>query len=270
MTNKTKKQSPKKQPKKTNTKEMPFLEHLEELRMRLLWILASVGLCFIITLPLTKYLLPMLTYPNDRLSEPAKLIFLKPTGMLMVRIEIALVAGLIISMPLIIYHLWKFISPGLLPNERQYIVPTIFFTSGCFVAGGFFAYYVMLRVVLPFLFSMGTEAIAPTININDYIGFILRLIVICGLIFELPILSFFLARVGILTPTFMRKYRRYGIVLVFILAALITPPDPLSQLLIAFPLIVLYEISIFVCQIGYKKKKEGDSALEEEMKSDNL
>lgn len=269
MNEKPKQKTPKKKSKKQNAKEMPFLDHLEELRIRLFWILGSIGISFIIILPLTKYILPFLTYPNERLKEPAELIFLKPTGMLMVRIEIALVAGLILSMPLIIYHLWKFISPGLFPNERKYIFPIIFFTSGCFILGGLFAYFIMLSVVLPFLFGMGTEAIAPTININDYIGFILRLIVLCGLIFELPILSFFLARVGILTPMFMKKYRRYGIVLVFVLAALITPPDPLSQLLIAFPLIVLYEISIIVCRFGYKKKKEHDIACEEEMKSKN-
>ena len=252
---------------KTDTKDMPFLDHLEELRWRILKSLASVFIFTIITFPFTGILLNFLTYPNDRLSNPAKMIFLKPTGMLIVRLEIAIAVGIIISIPVLFFQLWKFVTPGLLKKEKKYFLPSLFFTTICFLIGTAFAYFVLIPTVLPFLFGMGTDTIQPTININDYMSFVLRLILIAGLIFELPVLSFFLSRIGILSPNFMKKYRRYGIVLVFIFSALVTPPDPMSQVLMAFPLLFLYQISIWVSKIGYKMKKRSDEVLEEELAS---
>ena len=262
--------SPKKTPAKKpanvdeNSKEMPFLDHLEELRWRILKSLLSVFICMIAALVFSEKLLNLLTLPNNSLPDPAKLIFLKPTGMLLVRMEIALVAGLIIASPIVFSQFWRFVAPGLLHKERHFISYAILFSIVCFIGGCFFAYGVMIPTVLPFLYQMGTETIQATININDYISFILRLILVSGLIFELPVISFFLARIGILTPEFMRKYRRYGIVLVFVTSAIITPPDPMSQVLMAFPLLFLYQISIWVAGIGQKKKKESHEADEKE------
>jgi len=186
--------------RRTNRKEMPFLDHLEELRWRILKSLGSVILFTIITFPFTGALLTFLTYPNTRLKEPAELIFLKPTGMLMVRLEIAVVVGIIASLPVIFYQFWQFISPGLLPKERRYFLPALFFTTFCFLSGTAFAYFILIPTVLPFLFSMGTEVIKPTINITEYMSFALRLILISGLIFELPILSFILSVTGLVQP----------------------------------------------------------------------
>ncbi len=246
---------------------MPFLDHLEELRWRILKSLGSVALFTFVSFPFTGKVLKLLTLPNDRLREPAKLIFLKPTGMLMVRMQIALVSGIIVSLPVIFYQIWKFISPGLLPKEKKFFLPSLLVTTFCFLVGLCFAYFILIPTVLPFLFSMGTETIEATININEYMSFVLRLILVSGLIFELPILSFVFSRTGILKPTFMRKYRKYAIVLIFIFGAIVTPPDPLSQLLMAFPLIFLYEISIWIAVLGYKKKRESDKKWEEEFKS---
>ncbi len=246
-----------------NRKEMPFLEHLEELRWRILKSLISIILFTFVASPFTESILRLLTLPNDHLKHPAKLIFLKPTGMFMIRMEVAMAGGIIISFPIIFYQFWQFVSPGLLAKEKKYFLPTLFFTSFCFILGAVFCYTVLIPVILPFLFSMGTETIEAAININDYMSFVLRLIVASGLIFELPILSFFLSRIGIITPTFLRKYRRHSIVLIFIFAAVITPPDPFSQTLLAIPLLFLYEISIWVSVIGYRKKKVSDNAFEE-------
>ncbi|HDQ46112.1 MAG TPA: twin-arginine translocase subunit TatC [bacterium] len=250
--------------KKKKETEMPFLDHLEELRWRILKSLASVGFFTIASFPFSGILLNLLTRPNDLLSAPAKLIFLKPTGMILVRMELALVVGVLVSLPVIFYQFWQFVSPGLMPNERKYFLPSLFYTTLCFIAGTFFSYYVMIPVVLPFLYSMGTESIQATININEYISFVMRLILVSGAIFELPILSFFLSRVGLLKPDFLRKYRRYGIVIIVILAAFVTPPDPASQILMAFPLVFLYEISIWVARIGYRRKKKRDDIWEKE------
>lgn len=255
-----------KREKKTGdtAKEMPFLDHLEELRWRILRSLTSVGIITIAAFPFTNYFLDVLTHPNDSLKDPAKLVFLKPAGMVVVRMELALAVGVLVSLPIIFYQFWKFVSPGLMPKERKYFLPIVFNTTGCFLAGAFFCYFVMIPIVLPFLYSMGTESIQATINVNEYISFIVQLILVSGLIFELPILSFFLARVGILKPTFLTKYRRYSIVAIFIIAAVITPPDPVSQIVMALPLLILYEVSIWVARIGYRRKKERDDAWEKE------
>ena len=244
-----------------NRKEMPFLDHLEELRWRILKSLGSVFFFMFIAFPFSGHLLNLLTLPNNHLKEPAKLIFLKPTGMLMVRMEIAIAVGILLSLPLIVYQFWMFVSPGLFHKERRFILPTIFVTTLCFLVGAVFAYMILIPMVLPFLFNMGTESIDANINITEYMRFVLQLILVAGLIFELPILSFFLTRIGLLTPAFLKKYRRYSIVIIFIFAAIVTPPDPISQLLMAFPLLILYEISIWVSHIGYRtrNKKNKDS-----------
>ena len=235
-------------------KEMPFLEHLEELRWRIIKSVIAVVVFMIASVPLSGWFLRILTLPNANLKNPSELIFLKPTGMLMVRMEIALFAGLILAGPIIFYQLWKFIAPGLHENERRFMLPSLFWSTFCFLSGIAFAYFVIIPNILPFLFNMSTDAIAPKININDYLSFILRLILVSGLIFELPVISFLLSRIGLLTSAFMKKYRRYAIVIFFIVSALLTPPDPLSQVLMAFPLILLYEISIWITKIGEGKQ----------------
>ena len=244
---------------------MPFLDHLEELRWRILKSLGSVFLFTVTAFPFTGFLLNFLTLPNDRLDEPAKLIFLKPTGMLVVRMEVALVVGIIISLPVLFYQFWQFVAPGLLPKEKKYFLPALLYTTFCFLVGTGFAYFILIPTVLPFLFAMGTETIEATINITEYMSFVLRLILVAGLIFQLPVLSFFLSRVGILTPSFLKKYRRYGIIIVFIFSAVVTPPDPMSQILMAFPLLFLYQISIWISILGYSKKKESDAAWEADL-----
>lgn len=252
----------------SQTKEMPFLDHLEELRWRILKSLGSVILITVVTFPFTGVLLDLLTLPNTHLDEPAKLVFLKPTGMLMVRMEIALAVGIIGSLPVLFYQFWQFVAPGLLPKEKKYFMPGLLFTTFCFLLGTAFAYFILIPTVLPFLFAMGTEDIEATINITEYMSFVLRLIIVAGLIFELPVLSFFLSRTGLVTPAFLKKYRRYGIVLVFIFSAIVTPPDPMSQLLMAFPLLFLYQISIWISMIGYNRKKASDIAWEKNFDED--
>ncbi|MCK5145921.1 twin-arginine translocase subunit TatC [bacterium] len=249
---------------KSTKNEMPFLEHLEELRWRILKSLGSVVLFMVVTFPFTGAILKILTMPNDHLADPANLLFLKPTGMLTVRIEIAIAVGIVISLPVIFYQFWQFVSPGLHSSERNFVFPSIFLTTFCFLLGSAFSYFIIIPTVLPFLFGMGTETISAEININYYMSFVLRLILVAGLVFELPVISLLLSNLGILKPQFMRKYRRYGIVITFIFSAIVTPPDPMSQMLMALPLLVLYEISIFVAMYGYSRKKARDAKWDDE------
>ena len=251
------------------TKEMPFLDHLEELRWRILKSLGAVALFTCIAFPLSGWLLDVLTYPNTRLANPARLVFLKPAGMLMVRMEIAIGVGIVAALPVILYQLWQFIIPGLLPKERRYILPTIFFTTVCFLLGTFFCYFVLIPIILPFLFSLGTKSIEAVININDYMSFVLRLVLMTGVVWELPVLSFFLSRIGLVTPRFLRKYRRHAIVIIFIVAAVVTPTiDPVSQGILAVPLLLLYEISIGVAALGHRMKRQADEEREREFESE--
>lgn len=246
----------KKKKRKAKKKEMSFLEHLEELRWRLWKCIAAVTVLIFIAFPFTGKILELLTYPNSRLKNPATFVFLKPTGMLMLRMEIAIITGTIAALPIILYQLWQFIAPGLYPKERKFIGPVITITIFSFFLGAGFAYEILIPVILPFLFSLSTPSIRPMININEYAQFVLRLIVLTGLVFELPMVSFFLTRLGLLRPLFLRKARKYSILLVFIFAAIITPPDPVSQIVLALPLLLLYEVSIWVSQIVYKKSNK--------------
>lgn len=254
--------------KKIDLKEMAFLDHLEELRWRILKCLGAIMVGFIIAMFFSGKLLNILTRPNDILNKPAELIFLKPTGMLMVRMEIAFVAGLIGTSWFIFIQFWKFVAPGLLSKEKKYFLPSLLLTALWFLLGICFSYFIIIPQVLPFLYQMGTESIRATINITEYISFTLRLILVAGLIFELPTLSFFLSRLGLISPAFLRKYRRYSIVLVFIVSAIITPPDPASQILMALPLLLLYEISIGFSKFGYSRKQASDEVWEKKYGSE--
>lgn len=245
---------------KNQNREMPFLEHLEELRWRILKSLAAVVVAAGTAFPLSGRILDILTLPNDRLPDPARLIFLKPAGMLMLRMEIAVVAGLTAALPVVLYQLWQFIAPGLLPRERRLFPPLLFSTIFCFALGAGFAYGVMIPAILPFLYGMGTDSIEAVINVNEYASFLMRLILLTGLVFELPVAAYFLARIGLVTPALLRRIRKYSIVAIFVLSAVVTPtPDPLNQILLAVPLLILYEISIVVAAVAYRRRLSGES-----------
>ena len=234
-------------------KEMTFLEHLEELRWRLIYSIIGVGagalICWIfINIIIDKVLLTPARQAGVLLQN------LKPFGQLMLYFEVAMVGGLIISLPNIFYQLWKFISPALKKSERRHISAIVVFSSLCFLIGIVFAYFVMLPMSLKFAAQFGSTQIKNIFAIDEYMSIIISIMLGSGVVFELPMISFFLTKIGILTPAFMRKYRRHAIVLIFIVAAFLTPsPDPVSQLILAAPLILLYEISIIISKLARKK-----------------
>ncbi len=242
-------------------KEMPFLDHLEELRWRLLKSIAAVILSAIGAYFFSDQLLALLVRPyNEALSALGKdqgqrLIFLSPTGGFMIHIKLSVFAGILLSLPIIFYQLWQFIAPGLLSKERRYVPLVVLFSTVCFLAGALFCYTIVLRYGLRFLLSFETVDLAANISVSEYLQFVTTLILVFGLIFELPVLSFFLTRIGLLTPAFMRHYRRHAIVVMVILAAVITPPDVFTQLLLAGPLVLLYEMSIWVSRFALKQRE---------------
>ena len=232
--------------------EMSFLGHLEELRWRLIY--SVIGI-FIGAVTAWIFIDPLV---NFILLKPARdsgtvLQNLKPFGQLILYIQVAVIVGVTISLPNIFYQLWKFIAPALKKTEKKYVFGVVFFTSVCFLTGVVFAFYVILPLALQFVSKFGSEDIANNFAINEYMNIIISLMLGAGLVFELPMLSFFLTKLGILTPAFMRKYRKYAIVILLVFSAMFTPPDPASQIMLAVPLVLLYEISIFISKISMSK-----------------
>jgi sec-independent protein translocase protein TatC len=247
--------------------EMTFFDHLEELRWRLVKAIAGVLIGMIVCWIFIDWIMndvllrPVLTL-NSHLSsgqQPIHLQNLKPFGQIFLYMEVAIIGGVILSVPNILYQVWVFIAPGLMPKERRYIKSIVFFSSFCFLAGIAFAYFVMLPAALQFFAGFGTMEIVNNIAINEYMSFIISVMLAAGVVFELPMVSWFLSKLGILTPAFMRHYRRHAIVVIFILAAVLTPgTDPVSQILLAIPLLVLYEVSIGISAIAWRGKKKSN------------
>jgi sec-independent protein translocase protein TatC len=236
--------------------EMSFLGHLEELRWRLIKALIGVVLGAVVCGIFIDWIMNnFLLAPATKTEPPLLLINLKPYGQLVLYMEVVLVGGVILSIPNIFYQLWKFIEPGLMPGERKYISWIVFFSTFCFLGGLVFAYYVMIPTALKFFAAFGTQAITNNIAINEYFSFVISVMLTAGIVFELPMISFFLSKLGILTPRFMRKYRKHAIVIILLLAGILTPsPDITSQLLLGVPLFILYEISIIISKFSQKKE----------------
>jgi sec-independent protein translocase protein TatC len=242
----------------SDEKEMSFLDHLEELRWRLIRALAGLIVGVVVCAIFSDWIVDtVLLRLMRQTTPPLKAINVVPYGQITFYMMVVLVGGLIISMPWILYQIWKFVQPGLFPKERRYISGIVAFTSICFLSGVAFAYFIFLPFMLQFFATFGTELIQNMIAINEYMSFVLTIILLSGLVFELPMISYFLARFGILTPAFMRHYRRHAIIVILIIAAVVTPTtDPLTMTVFALPMVVLYEISIFVAAAAKRKRDE--------------
>lgn len=233
--------------------EMTFLEHLEELRWRIIYALIGIVVGTIIAWIFIDTLIDgVLLVPAKHAGF--KLQNLRPFGQLFIYFQVAIIVGLILSIPNVFYQLWKFISPALKENERKYVTSIVIFTTFCFVTGVVFAYFVMLPLTLKFAAQFGSSSIANNFALDEYFSIVLSVILGAGLVFELPMLSFFLSKIGILKPSYMRKYRRHAIITILIFAAILTPgTDPVLQVILAIPLVILYEISILVSKLSQKK-----------------
>ncbi len=233
--------------------EMSFLEHLEELRWRIIYSLLGIVVSAIVCWIFIDFLVDIILLKPAR-DSGASLQNLKPFGQLFLYMQIAIIAGIVVSIPNIFYQLWRFIAPALKKNERKYISAIVIFSSICFLIGIAFAYFIMLPLTMKFAAQFGSTQIANQFAIDEYMSIIISVMLAAGLIFELPMLSFFLTKLGILTPNFMRKYRKHSIVIIMIAAAILTPgTDPVSQIILAVPLVLLYELSIFISKLSAKK-----------------
>lgn len=236
--------------------EMGFFDHLEELRSRLIKSLLALavtsGICgyFYKEIVETILLAPAV-------SSKLPLINTEPMGQFTLTIQVVIISGLILAIPFIIWQFWGFVKPGLYEKERQYVSLIALATILCFLTGVSFAYFVMIPTSLAFIGDFILKGVNNQIAISSYFSFILGFILACGVVFEMPMLSYALSRFGIVTPEFLRTYRRHAGVIILIIAAIITPtPDPFNQLILAVPLYGLYELSILVAATASRKRAE--------------
>jgi len=235
-----------------NNNDMSIIDHLEELRWRILKSLGAIFLMSIITFNFSNNLVDLLIAPANQITGEMNLQVLTIQGMFMLKWNLAIIGGFIFSIPIITVQIWKFLSPGLYDKERKILLPLILTAFACFMLGGMFAYKVILPFSLDFFASMITGGIENNFSINYYFSFVLALIIGSGVVFELPVASFLFSSIGIVTPSFLRQYRREAIMSTVILSAIITPPDPISLIIMSIPMLILYEISIFVSWFANK------------------
>ena len=253
--------------------------HLVELRKRLGLSVLSVFIGFIIAFIFHEGILEWITAPlNEALEQVAHLSKKAADGMVtthqvggafFVALKVSFFAGLLGALPFILYQLWLFIAPGLYNNEKKMVIPFVLGGSVMFFIGVMFAYYVVTPFGFQFLITFGSFLYTPLINIEDYVGFFTKIMMGFGISFELPVFAYFLALLGLVTDKTLKDFFKYAVLIIFVLAALLTPPDILTQLLMAAPLIILYGVSIFIVRAvnPHKEEDEDDEEEEEETES---
>ncbi|GAB6038457.1 hypothetical protein JCM15519_30160 [Fundidesulfovibrio butyratiphilus] len=236
--------------------EMTLIDHLEELRTRLIRCIVAAVVGFLVCFAFAKEILEILLHPlNAVLPAKSQVIGTGLTEPLFVSMKAAFVAGIFLTSPYIFVQIWRFISPGLYEEERRLLIPVGFFTALCFVSGACFGYFIVFPFGFKFLANYASEVVTLMPNLKDYYSFALSLLLAFGVIFEMPVFIFFLARLGIVDSRGLRNKRRWAIVIIFIVAAVLTPtPDVVNQLLMACPMVALYEISIWVAHFFGKRK----------------
>ncbi len=235
---------------------MSFLDHLEELRWRVIKSAIAIAVGAIPSAIFWKKILDVvLIYPLRHTSPRPQLIYTNPSESVIISFKIALAGGLIAASPVVFYQIWRFISPGLYRNEKRVIIPVAIASTVFFLAGIAFSYYTF-PILLRFLTTFAGNRLDPMFKVDEYFTFLLKLSLSFGAVFELPVVSFVLARMGLLTHKFLIDKIRYAIVAIFIVAAILTPPDVVSQLMLAAPLLVLYGISIIVAAVASRKKEK--------------
>ena len=238
-----------------NLERMGLLEHLEELRDRLIRVAVAFLVTFLACWSFRERIYEFLAEPIHRhLPEGKKLVFLGVTDPFLLYFKVAALAGIFLASPYILYQLWAFVAPGLYKRERYLAGPFIFFGSVLFLTGGAFAYYIAFPFAVDFLLEMGAQFEA-SIEVNRYLSFLMTIVLGLGLMFELPTLIFFFARLGLVTPAFLMRHFRWAVLIIFIVAAVITPtPDVVNLCIFALPTIFLYLLGVGVAALFQQRR----------------
>lgn len=240
-------------------KKIPFTSHLEELRRRLIISFIAVAIGFVLSYGFKEKLFQILTRPLISVMKTGdKLIFTGLPEAFFTYLKVAFLSGIILATPIIFYQFWVFVAPGLYHKEKRLMVPIVFLSTLFFVGGSFFGYFIVFPYGFKFFLGFASETIRPLPSMREYLSFASKLLLAFGVVFELPLVITFLAKLGMVSVSFLKKNRKYALLLFFVGAAILTPPDVVTQVMMALPLMVLYEISIIGARIFGKKTPEKD------------
>jgi sec-independent protein translocase protein TatC len=246
--------------------KQPFTAHLDELRRRLIICFAAVGVGFVVCYFFKVELFYILVAPLQKVMKSGEtLIYTHLPEAFFTFLKTAFIGGLMLASPVIIYQFWMFIAPGLYDREKRLLVPILFLSVLFFVGGALFGYFIVFPYGFKFFLSFATDTIRPMPSMKEYLGFSSKLLLAFGLVFELPLVITFLARLGIVTVDFLKKKRKYALLLFFVMAAILTPPDVVTQFMMAMPMIALYEISILGARIFGKKRDAAEEDVLDEV-----
>ena len=248
--------------------KLPFTSHLEELRKRLITAFIAIGVGFVVSFGFKERLFDILVQPLIKvMKEGETLIYTGLPEAFFTYLKVSFLTGLIVASPILLYQFWMFVAPGLYKRERGMMVPIVILSSFFFIGGALFGYFVVFPWGFKFFMGFATETIRPLPSMREYFGFSAKLLLAFGLVFELPLVLTFMAKLGIVSVDFLKKNRKYALLLFFAGAAILTPPDVITQVLMALPLMVLYEISIIGAKIFGKKKPEENKSKDAEKNS---
>jgi len=237
-------------------KKLPLTAHLQELRKRLILSFVAIGVAFFVCYAFKEFLFDILAAPLLKVMPiGGSLIFTSVAEAFFTYMKVAFIAAVILVSPFILYQIWAFVAPGLYQKEKKYVVPFVLGGSLFFAVGVLFAYFVAIPIGFKFLLGYATDFIKPLPSMKEYLSFSIKFLLAFGLVFEFPVVLVLLARIGVVDAKMLARQRKYAILLIFVFAAIITPPDFISQVLMALPLIGLYELSIFLSKIFGKKKE---------------
>ena len=237
--------------------KQPFLRHLEELRKRLIASAIAVGIGFVICYFFRERIFLVLIEPlNAVMPEGDQLIFTALPEMFFAYLKVAFISGILMASPYLFYQMWMFVAPGLYKQERSLVVPFVLASTLLFVGGALFGYFVVFPFGFKFFIGFSNEYVRALPSVKQYFGFALKLLFAFGVVFELPVIIFFLAKLGLVTTELLKKKRKYAILMTFVAAAILTPPDVITQCMMAGPLIILYEVGIIVSRFARKKEVE--------------
>ncbi len=240
-------------------KKIPFTSHLEELRRRLIISFIAVAIGFVLSYGFKEKLFQILTRPLISVMDTGdKLIFTGLPEAFFTYLKVAFLSGIILATPIIFYQFWMFVAPGLYDKEKRLMVPIVFLSTLFFVGGSFFGYFIVFPYGFKFFLGFASETIRPLPSMREYLSFASKLLLAFGVVFELPLVITFLAKLGMVSVSFLKKNRKYALLLFFVGAAILTPPDVVTQVMMALPLMVLYEISIIGAKIFGKKTPENN------------
>jgi len=245
--------------------KLPFTAHLEELRDRLIRCFIAIAVGFVIAYLFKERLFEILTHPLIRvMGQKGTLVFTGVPEAFFTYLKVSLLVGILLAVPVITYEFWMFVAPGLYKNERRLMLPIVLISSVFFVGGALFGYFIVFPYGFKFLLGFATENLRPLPSMKEYLSFSSKLLLAFGFVFELPLVITFLARLGLVGVPFLKRNRKYALLLFFVGSAFLTPPDVVTQIMMSFPLMILYEISIIGAKVFGRKPLDTEAFEESE------